>query len=110
MVGDVGFADDIGGLFDPVLVDEYQDTSRLQSSILLPLKPGGRGPTVVGDVAQSIYSFRTATVRNILGFPAQFSPPAIIIKVVASAKETTARLTKFFPICPSSPFPEGLRR
>ena len=62
-------ADDIGGRFDHVLVDEYQDTNRLQSSILLALKPGGRGLTVVGDDAQSIYSFRAATVRNILDFP-----------------------------------------
>jgi DNA helicase-2/ATP-dependent DNA helicase PcrA len=79
MVGDAGLADDIGGRFDHVLVDEYQDTNRLQSSILLALKPGGRGLTVVGDDAQSIYSFRAATVRNILDFPDHFSPPASII-------------------------------
>jgi DNA helicase II / ATP-dependent DNA helicase PcrA len=47
-------AADIGGRFDHVLVDEYQDTNRLQSSILLALKPDGRGLTVVGDDAQSI--------------------------------------------------------
>ena len=76
MVGDADLADDIGGRFDHVLVDEYQDTNRLQSSILLALKPGGQGLTVVGDDAQSIYSFRAATVRNILDFPNQFSPPA----------------------------------
>ena len=55
--------------FDHVLVDEYQDTNRLQSSILLALKPAGAGLTVVGDDAQSIYAFRAATVRNILDFP-----------------------------------------
>ena len=54
-----------------MLVDEYQDTNRLQASILLALKPDGRGLTVVGDDAQSIYSFRAATVRNILDFPGQ---------------------------------------
>ena len=70
MMCDAGIADDVGGRFDHVLVDEYQDTNRLQSSILLALKPGGRGLTVVGDDAQSIYSFRAATVRNILDFPA----------------------------------------
>ena len=64
---------------DHVLVDEYQDTNRLQAAILLALKPGGRGLTVVGDDAQSIYSFRAATVRNILDFPKQFSPQAAII-------------------------------
>ncbi len=76
MVSEPRLADDIGGRFDHVLVDEYQDTNRLQSSILLALKPGGRGLTVVGDDAQSIYSFRAATVRNILDFPGQFTPPA----------------------------------
>ena len=65
---------EIGGRFDHVLVDEYQDTNRLQASILLALKPDGRGLTVVGDDAQSIYSFRAATVRNILDFPGQFTP------------------------------------
>ena len=73
-VGEPALAEDIGGRFDHVLVDEYQDTNRLQSSILLALKPGGRGLTVVGDDAQSIYSFRAATVRNILDFPNAVQP------------------------------------
>ena len=66
----------LSGRFDHVLVDEYQDTNRLQASILLAMKPDGRGLTVVGDDAQSIYSFRGATVRNILDFPNHFNPPA----------------------------------
>jgi DNA helicase II / ATP-dependent DNA helicase PcrA len=81
-------ADDIGGRFDHVLVDEYQDTNRLQSSILLALKPGGHGLTVVGDDAQSIYSFRAATVRNILDFPGQFSPPASIVTLDRNYRST----------------------
>lgn len=81
-------ADDIGSRFDHVLVDEYQDTNRLQSSILLGLRPGGRGLTVVGDDAQSIYSFRAATVRNILDFPSQFSPPADIITLDRNYRST----------------------
>ncbi|CAN5671009.1 ATP-dependent helicase [soil metagenome] len=72
MVSDPSWARLVGGRFDHVLVDEYQDTNRLQSAILLALKPDGRGLTVVGDDAQSIYSFRGATVRNILDFPGQF--------------------------------------
>ena len=79
MVAEPAIAAELGGRFDHVLVDEYQDTNRLQSSILLALKPGGQGLTVVGDDAQSIYSFRAATVRNILDFPTQFSPPAEIV-------------------------------
>ncbi len=76
MAAEPAIAADLSGRFDHVLVDEYQDTNRLQASILLALKPDGRGLTVVGDDAQSIYSFRGATVRNILDFPAHFDPPA----------------------------------
>ncbi|CAB3794753.1 DNA helicase II [Paraburkholderia caffeinitolerans] len=76
MAAEPTIAADLAGRFDHILVDEYQDTNRLQASILLALKPDGRGLTVVGDDAQAIYSFRGATVRNILDFPAQFDPPA----------------------------------
>jgi DNA helicase-2/ATP-dependent DNA helicase PcrA len=65
--------------FDHILVDEYQDTNALQARILERLRPDGSGVTVVGDDAQSIYSFRAATVRNILDFPARFSPPARVV-------------------------------
>src|ERR1700730_5800040 len=91
-MGDPALASDIGGRFDHVLVDEYQDTNRLQSSILLALKPGGHGLTVVGDDAQAIYSFRAATVRNILDFPSQFSPPAKIITLDRNYRSTQAIL------------------
>ena len=72
-------AEDVADRFDHVLVDEYQDTNRLQASILLALKPNGTGLTVVGDDAQSIYSFRAATVRNILDFPGHFTPRAAVV-------------------------------
>jgi DNA helicase II / ATP-dependent DNA helicase PcrA len=88
MVSDPGLAGEIGERFDHVLVDEYQDTNRLQASILLALKPGGCGLTVVGDDAQSIYSFRAATVRNILDFPKQFSPQAAIITLDRNYRST----------------------
>ncbi len=87
-MSDPALAADIGGRFDHVLVDEYQDTNRLQSSILFALKPGGHGLTVVGDDAQSIYSFRAATVRNILDFPDQFSPRASIITLDRNYRST----------------------
>jgi DNA helicase II / ATP-dependent DNA helicase PcrA len=88
MMSDPGLAGEIGGRFDHVLVDEYQDTNRLQASILLALKPSGSGLTVVGDDAQSIYSFRAATVRNILDFPGQFSPPAEIVTLDRNYRST----------------------
>jgi DNA helicase-2/ATP-dependent DNA helicase PcrA len=88
MVSDSILASEIGGMFDHVLVDEYQDTNRLQASILLALKPDGRGLTVVGDDAQSIYSFRAATVRNILDFPKAFTPPAAIVTLDRNYRST----------------------
>ena len=81
-------AADVSSRFDHVLVDEYQDTNRLQGSILLALKPDGRGLTVVGDDAQSIYSFRAATVRNILDFPKQFLPNAGVITLERNYRST----------------------
>jgi DNA helicase-2/ATP-dependent DNA helicase PcrA len=88
MVKDAAIAADLGGRFDHVLVDEYQDTNRLQASILLALKPDGRGLTVVGDDAQSIYSFRAATVRNILEFPSSFAPAADIVTLDRNYRST----------------------
>ena len=88
MVSDPDLANDIGNRFDHVMVDEYQDTNKLQSSILMALKPGGRGLTVVGDDAQSIYSFRAATVRNILDFPTSFSPAADVITLDRNYRST----------------------
>jgi len=88
MMGERALAQNIGERFDHVLVDEYQDTNRLQSSILLAMKPDGRGLTVVGDDAQSIYAFRAASVRNILDFPAKFSPPATVITLARNYRST----------------------
>src|SRR5262249_1350162 len=88
MMTDAAIADELGGRFDHVLVDEYQDTNRLQASILLGLKPNGRGLTVVGDHAQSIYSFRPATVRNILDFPGQFTPKAQVVTLDRNYRST----------------------
>ncbi len=79
LVAEPEFAEEIGSWFDHVLVDEYQDTNRVQANILRALKPNGRGVTVVGDDAQSIYSFRAAEVENILGFPDQFMPSARVV-------------------------------
>ena len=88
MMAEPVLAAEVGGRFDHVLVDEYQDTNRLQAEILLALKPTGQGVTVVGDDAQSIYSFRGATVRNILEFPHQFSQPARIVTLERNYRST----------------------
>ncbi|HXW65275.1 MAG TPA: ATP-dependent helicase [Burkholderiaceae bacterium] len=79
---------EIGDRFSHVLVDEYQDTNRLQAAILLAMKPDGCGLTVVGDDAQSIYAFRGATVRNILDFPQQFAPAAHLVTLDRNYRST----------------------
>jgi DNA helicase-2/ATP-dependent DNA helicase PcrA len=88
MMAEPNLAAEVGARFDHVLVDEYQDTNRLQSSILRAMKPDGRGLTVVGDDAQSIYSFRAASVRNILDFPRQFTAPAEVVTLERNYRST----------------------
>src|SRR5438105_1201968 len=88
MMAEPVIAREIGARFDHLLVDEYQDTNRLQADILLALRPTGQGVTVVGDDAQSIYSFRGATVRNILDFPHQFTQPVRIVTLERNYRST----------------------
>ena len=71
-------AERIASLYDHVLVDEYQDTNVLQARILRGMCRRHSNITVVGDDAQSIYSFRGASFRNILDFPRQFSGTTIV--------------------------------
>jgi DNA helicase-2/ATP-dependent DNA helicase PcrA len=88
MMAEPALATFIAGRFSHVLVDEYQDTNRLQAAIVHALAPQGRGLTVVGDDAQAIYSFRAAEVRNILDFPALFDPPARVLTLVHNRRST----------------------
>jgi hypothetical protein len=74
--------------FRHVLVDEYQDTNRLQAEILHALKPDGSGLVVVGDDAQAIYSFRAAAVENILGFAERFQPAAEVVTLAQNYRST----------------------
>ncbi|HLV26123.1 MAG TPA: ATP-dependent helicase [Gemmatimonadales bacterium] len=71
-------AERIASLYDHILVDEYQDTNVLQARILRGMCRKHSNVTVVGDDAQSIYSFRGAEVRNILDFPKQFPGTRIV--------------------------------
>jgi DNA helicase-2/ATP-dependent DNA helicase PcrA len=78
LMDEPALAEEVRKRFDAVLVDEYQDTNLLQAGILQRLCPQGRGLTVVGDDAQSIYSFRAATVHNILDFPRTFASTTVL--------------------------------
>ncbi|MCG2633074.1 ATP-dependent helicase [Bradyrhizobium sp. WYCCWR 13023] len=74
--------------FKFVLIDEFQDTNKLQFKIVTLLKPTGHGVTVVGDDAQAIYSFRAATVKNIRKFPQSFESSAKIISLTRNYRST----------------------
>ncbi|MEW5722721.1 MAG: UvrD-helicase domain-containing protein [Thermodesulfobacteriota bacterium] len=70
----------IAGGYRYIMVDEYQDTNPLQAAIVRHLGRDHQNVMVVGDDAQSIYSFRGATFRNIMDFPSQF-PGARLIRL-----------------------------
>lgn len=110
LVEDPRVAADIGARFDHILVDEYQDTNRLQAAIIRRLRPDGRGLTVVGDDAQSIYGFRAADVGNILEFPAQFAG-AQVIKLEDNYRSTQAILDASNALMQAATqaFPKALR-
>jgi DNA helicase-2/ATP-dependent DNA helicase PcrA len=92
LVSEPKLARHVGKHFDHVLVDEYQDTNKLQADIVLAMKPDGAGLTVVGDDAQAIYSFRAAAIENILGFPDRFTPPAEVIPLGQNYRSTQSVL------------------
>jgi len=73
-----GVCEEVADRFEHVLVDEYQDTNLIQCEILQALRARKRGVMVVGDDAQSIYSFRAASVENILNFPKHFEGARVI--------------------------------
>ncbi|MBV8526724.1 MAG: ATP-dependent helicase [Candidatus Dormibacteraeota bacterium] len=71
-------AERVAERFDHVLVDEYQDVNALQAAILAGLHRTIADVFVVGDDAQAIYSFRSATVDHILDFPRLFEGTRIV--------------------------------
>ncbi len=73
--------------FRHILVDEYQDTNRLQAEIVDAMASVRRNVMVVGDDAQSIYSFRGASFENILTFPLRF-PDTAIYKLETNYRST----------------------
>jgi len=73
--------------YDHVLVDEYQDTNRLQGDIVDAMARVKKNVTVVGDDAQAIYSFRGASFENILGFPQRY-PGAKTFRLTRNYRST----------------------
>ncbi len=75
------------GMFNYILVDEYQDTNRIQFEILKQLSSVHENILAVGDDAQSIYSFRAADINNLLNFP-RFFEGAKIFKLETNYRST----------------------
>jgi len=73
--------------FKQVLVDEYQDTNRVQNEFVMLLCAEHRNVCIVGDTDQSIYAFRGADIRNILEFEKAF-PDAVVIPLEQNYRST----------------------
>ncbi len=84
---DAALQEEVSGSFRYMLVDEYQDTNFLQARILQKLASVNNNIMAVGDEAQSIYSFRGATFRNIMDFPNQF-PGTRVMKLEENYRST----------------------
>ncbi|MFN8543889.1 MAG: ATP-dependent helicase [Candidatus Binatia bacterium] len=80
-------AEQLSRTFRYVMVDEYQDTNRLQAEIVQGLAVAHQNVMAVGDDSQSIYSFRGATFRNIMDFPRLF-PGTHLIKLEENYRST----------------------
>lgn len=80
------------GFWEYILVDEYQDTNVVQDEIVRTLAEKHQNVLVVGDDAQSIYSFRAADIENILQFPKQF-PGAKVFKLEENYRSSPEILT-----------------
>jgi DNA helicase-2/ATP-dependent DNA helicase PcrA len=78
--------------FEHVLVDEYQDTNRVQNELVIMLAAEHRNVCIVGDDAQSIYRFRGADMRNILEFEKAF-PDATVILLEQNYRSTQTILS-----------------
>src|SRR5258708_7323577 len=92
------------GLFDAVLVDEYQDVNAVQAEIVRLLRPDGRGLTCVGDDAQAIYAFRGADPGHLRALAGAY-PGLNVIRLVRNYRSKDSVLQLANAVRPQS---EGL--
>ena len=99
-----------GEQFHQVLVDEYQDTNRLQAEIIDLMAEHHGNVMVVGDDSQSIYSFRGANFENILSFPERY-PAAKVFKLEINYRSTPEilHLANASIVCNRCQFPKELQ-
>jgi DNA helicase-2/ATP-dependent DNA helicase PcrA len=89
------------GLFDAVLVDEYQDVNAVQADIVRLLRPEGAGLTCVGDDAQAIYAFRGADPAHLRDLAGQF-PDLTVVRLVRNYRSRPAILRLANAVRPQS--------
>ncbi|HUZ53454.1 MAG TPA: ATP-dependent helicase [Streptosporangiaceae bacterium] len=90
------------GMFDAVLVDEYQDVNAVQADIVRLLRPDGSGLTCVGDDAQAIYGFRGADPAHLRRLRSDF-PGLAVIRLATNYRSRQAVLTLANAVRPQSP-------
>jgi DNA helicase-2/ATP-dependent DNA helicase PcrA len=90
------------GMFDAVLVDEYQDVNAVQADIVRLLRPDGIGLTCVGDDAQAIYAFRGADPAHLRGLAADF-PDISVVRLANNYRSKRPVLTLANAVRPQSP-------
>ena len=109
-------ADTVQGLFDHVLVDEFQDTNRIQGDILTKLCGTTGNLTAVGDDAQAIYAFRAASIENIRRFPDDYEGASVVTleenyrstpQILAAANAVIAQSDELYPKRLRSSRPDG---
>ncbi len=90
------------GMFDAVLVDEYQDVNAVQADIVRLLRPDGSGLTCVGDDAQAIYSFRGSDPEHLRRLQADF-PGLAVVRLSRNYRSRQAVLRLANVVRPQSP-------
>jgi DNA helicase-2/ATP-dependent DNA helicase PcrA len=90
------------GMFDAVLVDEYQDVNAVQADIVRLLRPGGSGLTCVGDDAQAIYAFRGADPAHLRNLTADL-PAVSVVRLATNYRSKRTVLTLANAVRPQSP-------
>ena len=90
------------GMFDTVLVDEYQDVNAVQADIIRLLRPDGTGLTCVGDDAQAIYGFRGADPGHLRRLGTDF-PALTVLRLARNYRSMHAVLTLANAVRPQSP-------